>query len=258
MSPQECIICLSHYNEGEHKPIILHCGHSFCHACLVEIKSSSTRQSTQCPTCRSPWHGSVASLPVCYQLIPTKSELHLQPQTSTDSSSTPHKACEEHGFKIIFWCKTCGTEICKQCVAKTHKRCDFILSESAYDFLYNAYKTEIDKMTHKVNQQANKLKSLDDKCLRNISLVNEHLLQVQELMNELVKYRGHVKSLNNMVEVNSSVIQKSLEVEHQPSDEDVLQKLHGKRVTLKEVIDVSIPADPANKQLFKQILSLKV
>ena len=44
-----CPICYGTYNDKDKIPRILHCGHTFCQICLMDLRTSNI---LTCPTCR--------------------------------------------------------------------------------------------------------------------------------------------------------------------------------------------------------------
>ena len=44
-----CPICYDQYNDKDKIPRILHCGHTFCQICLMDLRTSNI---LTCPTCR--------------------------------------------------------------------------------------------------------------------------------------------------------------------------------------------------------------
>ena len=53
MEKEECSICFFQYDKLLKVPRVLRCGHTFCQACLDEIKLPS-KHSITCPNCRLP------------------------------------------------------------------------------------------------------------------------------------------------------------------------------------------------------------
>ncbi|THU47380.1 hypothetical protein C4D60_Mb09t14880 [Musa balbisiana] len=49
-----CSVCHSRYDEEERAPLLLHCGHGFCKACLSRMFAASADTSICCPRCRHP------------------------------------------------------------------------------------------------------------------------------------------------------------------------------------------------------------
>ncbi|KAL6514888.1 hypothetical protein OROGR_020467 [Orobanche gracilis] len=47
-----CSVCQNKYNEDERCPLLLQCGHGFCHECLSKMFSASPDSSLSCPRCR--------------------------------------------------------------------------------------------------------------------------------------------------------------------------------------------------------------
>ncbi|CAA6654071.1 unnamed protein product [Spirodela intermedia] len=49
-----CSLCHGRYDEEEHTPLLLHCGHGFCRCCLSRMFSASIDTTLVCPRCRHP------------------------------------------------------------------------------------------------------------------------------------------------------------------------------------------------------------
>lgn len=49
-----CSLCHGRYDEEEHTPLLLHCGHGFCKCCLSHMFSASIDTTLVCPRCRHP------------------------------------------------------------------------------------------------------------------------------------------------------------------------------------------------------------
>ncbi|KAH7677059.1 Non-specific serine/threonine protein kinase protein [Dioscorea alata] len=49
-----CSVCHTRYDESERVPLLLHCGHGFCKACLAHMFAASTDSAISCPRCRHP------------------------------------------------------------------------------------------------------------------------------------------------------------------------------------------------------------
>lgn len=48
--PPSCVVCMCDFDEGARKAKLLHCGHTFCAACLAGVAGKAN--SLSCPTCR--------------------------------------------------------------------------------------------------------------------------------------------------------------------------------------------------------------
>lgn len=84
----ECEVCFEHYDEAERRPRSLPCGHSLCHACLVDNIATNAGYIT-CPFCRI----SCSDTPVIAEDFPTNytllriSEKSLREASSSTTSS---------------------------------------------------------------------------------------------------------------------------------------------------------------------------
>ena len=54
-----CPICYDTYNDKSKIPRILHCGHTFCQICLMDLRTSNI---LTCPTCRKVFSPEVKQL----------------------------------------------------------------------------------------------------------------------------------------------------------------------------------------------------
>jgi hypothetical protein len=59
MEKEECSICFFQYDKVQKVPRVLRCGHTFCQACLEEIKGGPLKipafsTTITCPNCRLP------------------------------------------------------------------------------------------------------------------------------------------------------------------------------------------------------------
>nr|AAV31260.1 hypothetical protein [Oryza sativa Japonica Group] len=49
-----CSLCHVRYDEEERAPLLLHCGHGFCRACLARMLANAAGAVLACPRCRHP------------------------------------------------------------------------------------------------------------------------------------------------------------------------------------------------------------
>ncbi|VDO74575.1 unnamed protein product [Haemonchus placei] len=65
-----CGICFQPYNEAEHLPKVLSCGHTNCITCLSRWQSTYGHSKTiTCTVCRNVTSGPITSIPNNYQLM---------------------------------------------------------------------------------------------------------------------------------------------------------------------------------------------
>lgn len=49
---ENCIICVEHFDEKDHRPVLLPCGHMLCFTCITELDRKKDDQCIVCPTDR--------------------------------------------------------------------------------------------------------------------------------------------------------------------------------------------------------------
>jgi E3 ubiquitin-protein ligase KEG len=90
-----CSLCHVRYDEDEHVPLLLHCGHGFCRACLTRTLAAAPGAVLPCPRCRHPTSvgNSVTALrknfPILSLLTASPSSpsfLHSESESSSDGS----------------------------------------------------------------------------------------------------------------------------------------------------------------------------
>ncbi|CAL4213329.1 unnamed protein product, partial [Meganyctiphanes norvegica] len=114
MEETECIICFSHYDEKEHRPRSLTCGHTTCTECLIKAIKERPRQ---CPKCRA--HISAANvkdIPVNFALEGVMKLLNIY--QNTKGNDLPE--CAEHQLPVTHRCSTHKAWICQRCVSEEH------------------------------------------------------------------------------------------------------------------------------------------
>lgn len=116
-----CEVCSERFSIGEHDPLALPCGHTFCRKCLIRMISKN-RANFSCPTCRRV-HGDlvVGKLPVIYKLL----------AANTDEVEI-EQMCESHGDKLTYWCQTCRTSLCGLCLFRNHPQDHEIVKKKVF------------------------------------------------------------------------------------------------------------------------------
>ncbi|XP_052121835.1 uncharacterized protein LOC113206912 [Frankliniella occidentalis] len=92
----ECDICMEDYDQGEHVPKMVPCGHTVCLKCL---QKSDKRE---CPTCRRAFKPAPKALPNNYNL--------LRLMCQCDNNLTP----------VMMWCSECGAAATIECKHGEH------------------------------------------------------------------------------------------------------------------------------------------
>lgn len=124
-----CSICFESYDQEEHVPLLLQCGHTFCMTCLTFIS-----EPMSCPICRQHDHRPISELSkniLVYQ---------IQAQLLPDASSI--QLCEHED--IYFYCKVCKFPICVECVV-THSGHGLVsLKDPALEEMINQHIKQIE------------------------------------------------------------------------------------------------------------------
>ena len=101
----ECSICFNYYDNEEHKPLSLPCGHVYCMECLQKMFSQG---SNFCPADKIQHCVKVSDLPCCFAIL-----------SNLPKSSKPQCAfrCKRHPTKKIkFMCELHQVFLCANCV----------------------------------------------------------------------------------------------------------------------------------------------
>ena len=64
-SQLSCPVCYEGFNEADHLPVLIECGHPFCKACIKQGGSTLSK----CPQCRGPIGTTSGSLKTNHELV---------------------------------------------------------------------------------------------------------------------------------------------------------------------------------------------
>jgi len=123
----ECPSCYDIFDDKERTPRNLHCGHTFCEKCLIQLQNSSI---FNCPICRKQHMAFKATdLPKNY-LVLDLIQKQIEQLKIADS-------CKVHPTEQLrFFCVTCSILICPECIVE-HSGHQFIKhSESSILFRF--------------------------------------------------------------------------------------------------------------------------
>lgn len=104
----DCSICRNPFDYEQRQPHILACGHTFCRACLIHMRSSL--QSIRCPIDRRIEIREMHKLPVNYAL--------LQVIDHHKTGTTTKEKCNIHKSPVSMICRTCHMNCCPKCIRK--------------------------------------------------------------------------------------------------------------------------------------------
>lgn len=110
----DCPICSDNFNDEDHCPRLLRCGHTCCEQCLNHVIKNS---QITCPTCRDiSLTPSAGNLPKNYTVLEIISSQRRSEATPPTKVSFPVQ-CEVHpDEKVIRYCLEDSKTICAECI----------------------------------------------------------------------------------------------------------------------------------------------
>lgn len=116
MAPK-CSSCRGLFDSCKRLPLLLpNCGHSCCKACLVRLVQ---HRGYLCSICRTKQGVSdVDDLHVNHSLL---EEILSMGEETREPPSAEEAACTRHlGVRLAYWCSTCRSALCGECVVELH------------------------------------------------------------------------------------------------------------------------------------------
>ena len=103
----DCPSCMELFDDKEHLPLNLDCGHSYCHLCMSKMMEEYNQK--RCPECRDPITKPLKDL--------TPNLTVLQILSEKKRFEKYKKLCSTHiDYFLDFQCKQCQIDICKLCL----------------------------------------------------------------------------------------------------------------------------------------------
>ena len=161
----ECDVCNEEFDSGNHKPLCLTCGHTFCFSCITNLLRLPGTQN--CPKCRKQVSLRIDQMLVNYALIP--SENTARPDPTSSLSEAP---CQHQGKALDYLCVDCMELVCFTCIRGTHKNHTIELLDDLFqedESVLNSW-TKIRTAMHDKLGRLNNLVSVSDDIL---SLIDE-------------------------------------------------------------------------------------
>ena len=117
--PLICAICTEPYDDDTHQAKFLSCHHTFCSHCLTDLsKKQDNPRVIPCPNCRQLTtipDGGVAGLQKNFYIENIK-------EISKKTEQQIKNICHKHGSRLLFFCETCKTVICRDCTVLDHEK----------------------------------------------------------------------------------------------------------------------------------------
>ncbi|XP_047740806.1 tripartite motif-containing protein 10-like isoform X2 [Hyalella azteca] len=161
----ECDVCNEKFDSGNHKPLGLTCGHTFCFSCITNLLRLPGTHN--CPECREQFSQRIDEMMVNYKLIPSENTARPHPPSSLSDAPCLHQR-----KALDYLCVDCMELVCFRCIRGTHKNhtielLDDLLQEDEY--VLNSL-TKIRTTMHDKLGRVNDLVAVSDDIL---SLIDE-------------------------------------------------------------------------------------
>ncbi|XP_037795147.1 tripartite motif-containing protein 55-like, partial [Penaeus monodon] len=200
-----CSVCFESFGEGERKPLMLpSCGHTFCKQCVRGIIASEKKGQFQCPTCRRCQPvSSLDDLPVNYSLLEVAS---LSPSTPPEEGSREktlkeEERCPDHGSRLAFWCSSCESATCGECLFESHPRPD-------HDVL--KLEDHFKKLWEVAQQRSNRLvRQMSHVSKENVSMLKGALVDFAELLRqrrEIDSIQGEARAVRDAAKIAGGLL----------------------------------------------------
>ncbi|XP_072513226.1 zinc-binding protein A33-like isoform X2 [Salminus brasiliensis] len=172
----KCSICFEIFKD----PVLLHCSHSFCKACLD--RSWSLKDVKECPLCRKITRCSLLNNLVlkdaCESLVEEKKRRIL--------AGTQGAMCLDHAEKLQLYCVDDQKLVCLQCVAWDHQDHSFCSIKKAASNCKEELKTSQEALEVVLNE-FDDFKSNCEKITRHIK-VQKTEMQIKEEFEKLHQF----------------------------------------------------------------------
>jgi len=90
---KECSICCEVFNEDDHRPLVLPCGHTLCKECINTIISGLWNPTVECPICRKTHSVATSQLPTNFVVLDLLRTGNINQSTG---NTIPESKYEDH------------------------------------------------------------------------------------------------------------------------------------------------------------------
>ncbi|EGT30470.1 hypothetical protein CAEBREN_22499 [Caenorhabditis brenneri] len=122
-SRPKCSVCDNGFGEGDQRPIVFPCGHSYCFNCAKELLKLPPANIMTCPFCRKRFRCTDETEFVTNFAIATavREQREIDLSSSTTLVEDPEVPCAEHkNHEATIHCKNCRADYCDMCFNKFH------------------------------------------------------------------------------------------------------------------------------------------
>ncbi|CAL4184005.1 unnamed protein product, partial [Meganyctiphanes norvegica] len=116
MDELNCTVCQEQFDETNHIPRTLRCGHTCCGPCLAVV-ISGPREQRHCPECRHILQANqVSHYPISITLLRLVRALAGGSNPTRAQGPEPNVGtCRTHGIPLYFRCMKCNVWLCCTC-----------------------------------------------------------------------------------------------------------------------------------------------
>ncbi|XP_018013943.1 uncharacterized protein LOC108670964 [Hyalella azteca] len=209
----ECDVCNEKFDSGNHKPLGLTCGHTFCFSCIKRL--CNVPETKNCPKCRKPISQDADQLPVIFALIPTNEK------SRPSAVGSPTEAlCPQHQKALDYLCVDCMESVCFTCSRGTHAMHKI---EMIDDLLQD---------NENVNDVWAKIRPTLQKKLDSVSSVVTLSDELSDVIEDIIKMKPYFDGWKDLL-----LVQKvSTEQDLQAWDASVTSHDGNKRLDCKEIL----------------------
>ncbi|CAL4209799.1 unnamed protein product, partial [Meganyctiphanes norvegica] len=202
MGENECIVCFSHYDDGDRRPRFMPCGHTLCSKCL---EKAIKKVAKICPTCRKPYSASnVNDLPVNFSL-----------ERIVTSTNVAEKVpeCPEHELPVSHRCSSHKAWVCNSCLSKDHspKSCKIITIDEELSFKKATQLSQAQPLLNALEETCHKTDDTKKQCKQIIEETDKEIIRLETMVKILQEEIQRKKTFKNQIDVKYAMFDKKLE-----------------------------------------------
>ncbi|CAL4203233.1 unnamed protein product [Meganyctiphanes norvegica] len=192
-----CKICFNPYDELEHRPQTLGCGHYFCELCIDKVISSGI---PKCPVCQQTIKiktGSEATVNFALEeLVQNVKTLDVNSTSANEETPMPILGlCSKHSScRLNFVCMTHNMKVCRDCTVIDHKldKCRVISFQEEMELKKENTLAGIDLLLKSLKYTKGSLEShIESKASEKVTLESK----LEELQQQVIKYQQDIDNM---------------------------------------------------------------
>ena len=192
-----CNICFEPYDDEEHSPRTLRCGHTLCTPC-IDVLVKKALPDRVCPECRKALKISNAThLPISYTILRLSRALaKAKPAAEVQVQVLDNNTCMKHGAPTISWCPLSDKWHCFKCVHTDN--CDSLLSvPEAFLHIKQSHSESVATKLNNATNLSESLKTEKDN-------LEKEIVSAQKRISEISKKLEKIKELTDQLETDEA------------------------------------------------------